>query len=76
MLKHIYKGIRAIPSPAHHHHNSIMQTTEGGINSAILRYDGAASDEPLTGPVIHPVSLREADLHVSRFVVSLLPSFN
>ncbi|PAV19798.1 laccase [Pyrrhoderma noxium] len=55
--------IRAIPSPAHHHHNSIMQTTEGGINSAILRYDGATSGEPLTGPVIHPVSLREADLH-------------
>ncbi|KAL5513427.1 LCC11_5 [Sanghuangporus vaninii] len=37
-------------------------TTEGGVNSAILRYDGAPVEEPTSTPVANPVQLNEANV--------------
>lgn len=51
-------GIRSIPSLG-------VTTTEGGRNSAILRYDGAPVAEPSTNATVNPVLLNEANLHVS-----------
>ncbi|EJD00037.1 laccase [Fomitiporia mediterranea MF3/22] len=49
--------IRAVPS------SPAGSTTDGGINSAILRYDGAPDAEPTTNATANPVVLNEADLH-------------
>ena len=51
-------GIRSIPSLG-------VTTTEGGRNSAILRYDSAPVAEPSTNATINPVLLNEVNLHVS-----------
>ncbi|EJD05393.1 laccase [Fomitiporia mediterranea MF3/22] len=52
--------IRAIPVfPT----ESKLQGTPGGINSAILRYDGAPDEEPTTSAQAKPVVMNEADLH-------------
>ncbi|KLO10959.1 laccase [Schizopora paradoxa] len=49
--------IRAIPSVGNN-------TTDGGVNSAILRYDGAPNVDPTHSfPNPNPVELNEADLH-------------
>ncbi|KAH8104296.1 laccase [Phellopilus nigrolimitatus] len=49
--------LRAIPSwPT-------GSTTIGGINSAILRYDGAYDNEPITSEKINSTVLNESDLH-------------
>ncbi|EJD00074.1 laccase [Fomitiporia mediterranea MF3/22] len=49
--------IRAIPS------SPAGSTTAGGINSAILRYDGAPSTDPATSAKTNPVVLNESNLH-------------
>ncbi|KAL5531208.1 hypothetical protein ACEPAG_4084 [Sanghuangporus baumii] len=49
--------IRAIPNFPE------KSNTNGGINSAILRYDGAPDQEPTTTPKANPVQMNEADLH-------------
>jgi len=48
--------IRAIPSVGN-------ATTAGGVNSAILRYDGARNVDPTSSPNPNPVSLLESQLH-------------
>lgn len=55
--KHNFLGIRAIPSVGN-------TTTAGGVNSAILRYDGAPNVEPTSSPIPNPVILNESQLHV------------
>ena len=51
-------GIRALPSiPG--------ASFDNGINSAILRYDGAPNAEPTTSIQTHPIVMNEANLHVS-----------
>ncbi|KLO10981.1 type-2 Cu-depleted laccase [Schizopora paradoxa] len=47
--------IRAIPSTG-------TNTTDGGVNSAILRYDGADDCEPQSAPTPNGIVLNEADL--------------
>ncbi|KAL5536674.1 LCC11_6 [Sanghuangporus sanghuang] len=49
--------IRAIPNFPENSNNN------GGINSAILRYDGAPDQEPTAAPKANPVQMNEADLH-------------
>ncbi|OCB87661.1 laccase [Sanghuangporus baumii] len=49
--------IRAIPNFPENSNNN------GGMNSAILRYDGAPDQEPTTTPKANPVQMNEADLH-------------
>ncbi|KAI5120437.1 hypothetical protein M0805_009899 [Coniferiporia weirii] len=49
--------IRAIPS------SPAGSITAGGINSAILRYDGAPISEPTTNQTANPVVMNESDLH-------------
>ncbi|THH03127.1 hypothetical protein EW145_g6505 [Phellinidium pouzarii] len=49
--------IRAIPS------SPAGSTTADGINSAILRYDGAADTEPTTNATNNATVLNESDLH-------------
>ena len=54
-------GIRAIPSI------SSNSTTEDGLNSAILRYDGAPDEEPCTSEdddSTDLIEMNESDLHV------------
>lgn len=54
----MHSGIRAIPSaPA-------GSDITGGINAAILRYDGAPVEEPTTDALTDPLILDEADLVV------------
>ena len=54
-------GIRANPS---------VGTTgyEGGINSAILRYEGATDEDPTTSETTSINPLNEFDLHVRKLV--------
>lgn len=51
-------GIRANPSVGH-------TSFENGINSAILRYDGAPHQEPTSTQIPSVIPLNEADLQVS-----------
>lgn len=59
LIENCNAGIRAIPS------SPGGSTTAGGINSAILRYDGAPISEPTTNQTANPVVMNESDLHVS-----------
>ena len=52
------EGIRAIPSLGYN-------DTDRGINSAILRYDGAPCEEPTSVPVANGLKLNEANVVVS-----------
>ena len=60
-----FAGIRAIPSFGD-------ASIDGGINSAILRYDGALEADPTSTPTPNPVEMNEADLHVSIYRSSIL----
>ena len=42
---------------------------DGGINSAILRYDGAAVADPTSTQTTSVIPLNEVDLHVSHSVI-------
>ena len=53
-----YPGIRAIPSVGN-------TTTDGGVNSAILRYDGAPVSEPNSTAITNGTALNEANVIVS-----------
>ena len=48
--------VRALP-------NLGTKKFDGGLNSAILRYMGAAVQEPTTNPNLNPFFLQETDLH-------------
>lgn len=52
------EGIRAIPSAG-------FNSTDGGVNSAILRYAGAPHIEPTSTSTENPVKLNEANVVVS-----------
>lgn len=51
--------IRAIPNVGA---NSLPTFSDGGINSAILRYAGARPDDPTTSPIANRIVLEEANL--------------
>lgn len=55
-----YLGIRAGPDAV-----GDLNTYDGGLNSAILRYIGALEAEPETNQTVSLLSLNETDLHVS-----------
>lgn len=57
----IRTGIRAAPDVG-----DSLNTFQGGLNSAILRYTGAPAVEPNTTQTISLLPLNETDLHVSR----------
>ncbi|KAG6822997.1 hypothetical protein H0H93_004420, partial [Arthromyces matolae] len=52
--------IRALPSAGQ---GNLPLNYNGGINSAILRYNGAPSVDPITSQKIHPKLLVESELH-------------
>lgn len=63
---HTISGIRAIPN------RPVNSTTVNGINSAILRYDGAPTKEPRSRKQPKDlVMLKESDLHVSQLCFAL-----
>lgn len=53
-----FQGIRAIPSAGYN-------STDGGVNSAVLRYAGAPAIEPTSTSTENPVKLNEANVVVS-----------
>lgn len=65
-----FTGIRAVPNFPQ------GSNTAGGINSAILRYDGAPDQEPTTSATANPIVMNEADLHVSREKPHILPIYS
>lgn len=58
----IESGIRALP-------NRKNETTNNGVNSAILRYAGAYAGDPTTSDTSGNLPLVETNLHVRPFLV-------
>ncbi|KAI5831415.1 multicopper oxidase/laccase, partial [Schizophyllum commune Tattone D] len=55
--------MRAVPNVALHGTNNVNANFTGGLNSAILHYNGASHHEPRTHPPHYKVPLREPELH-------------
>ena len=53
--------------------NPLRDQFQGGVNSAILRYDGAPDQEPTTSATANPIVMNEADLHVRQGKLHILP---
>lgn len=56
----MFPGIRANP-------NKGTPGFDGGLNSAILRYSGAAETDPTTAQPTYLIPMNEVDLHVSEW---------